>query len=652
MLDPQETSQAWKQLSRASWQRRNVPGMVVIALVILARLVGIFQEVEWKTLDGLLRLRPAETVDDRLLVVGVTEADIQKLGTYPIRDRDLAALINRLAQDKPRVIGVDIFRDFPVEPGHLELKQTFQTVPIVVGIEKISGEPVPPPASLPPERVGFNDFPLDADGFVRRAFLGAFPPVGHPQADRFHLAFPLVLAQQYLAREGLTLTNGQRNPKNMRFGDRELEAFQGHSGGYVQADEDGVQMLINVRSGRVPFEHVSMEDVVKGRVAAEQIRDRVILIGIMSLSNKDLVNSGAVNTENPGLFYGVEMHAHITSQILSTVLDDRPGIRVWTDPWEYLWILLWGLLGMALVRLVPRPAWHMLLVGCVALVLVGMSTAALWMGGWWLPLIPTLLAFTLNGLVLPAFDLYDQTLRSRIAERQRVIEETYDAIHNGPLQTLALLLKQRETLDPNISTQLINLNTELRAVYNRLQQESLPQEEQLQLGSQHIVDLRNPLHEVLYEVYLETVGREFPGFASLRFKVVNFEPLVETGLTVDDRRSLCRWLEEMVCNVGKHAIGAKRLTVICQATDTHNLIRVEDNGQSAPEKPGAAPPSSDTASQGRGTQQAHDLAQRLGGSFTRTFNHPGTRCELTWPLHPRRSKWLRLFPKGHRPRGR
>jgi two-component sensor histidine kinase len=400
-----------------------------------------------------------------------------------------------------------------------------------------------------------------------------------------------------------------------------------------------VQILINVRSGQAPFQTVSMTDILTGQVDADMIRDRIVIIGITSLSAKDLVNSAAVNTDNPGLFFGVEMHAHVTSQIVSAVLDNRPLLRVWLDPWEYLWIVLWGAMGMVLVRFIPRPAMHVLSVGLIGLGLLGFSLVLLWLG-WWLPVMPTLVAFTVNGLILPVFYLYDQTLRSRIAERQRVIEETYDSIHNGPLQTLALLLRQKETLAPEVSTQLSNLNQELREVYNRLQQESLPQEEQLQLGSQHIVDLRNPLHEVLYEVYTETLRRDFPGFDTIKFQIVKFEPFREDGLTPNDRRSLCRFLEEMLCNVGKHAVGAKRLSVLCLATETENLIRVEDNGQGASPPP-EPPPTRTTSSSGRGTQQAQDLAQRLSGHFERTFGQTGTRCELRWPLRVPRHWWHR-----------
>jgi len=631
-------SEIWQRLARASWQRRVFPGLTVIALIVGLRLLGVFQELEWQALDSFLRWRPAEPTDDRLLIVGINETDIQRLGTYPIPDGVLAALITELQAHEPRVIGLDLFRDLPVAPGSAALNQIMAESPQLLGIEKIMSSPIPPPPALPPQQVGFNDFALDADGFVRRAFLGAFPPPWHPEPERFRLSFPLLLAEVYLAEQGIFIENSRRNPENMRLGAAEFDRLQSDTGGYVGVDASGVQTLINVRSGRSPFEVVSLSAVLAGEVPAEQIRDRVVLIGVTSLSQKDLINSAAVKTLNPGLVYGVEMHAHVTSQVLSATLDDRPLLSVWPDPWEYAWIIGWGAIGMVLVGLVTRPSGYLLTVGLIGLGLVASSYLVLWLGGWWLPIMPTLIAFTLNGLVLPGFYLYDQTLRSRIAARQRVIEETYDAIHNGPLQSLALLLRQQDDLSPPVQSQLANLNDELRTVYNRLQQESLPAEEQLRLGSGKVVDLRNDLHEVLYEVYTATLKRDFPGFASIKFQVVTFEPMQADSLSPDDRRSLCRLLEEMLCNVGKHAVAARRLTVSCYATETDNIIRVEDNGKGQTDAGAAARSPAVPTAGGRGTQQAEALAHRLGGHYKRDLTPPGARCELRWPCR-RRSRW-------------
>ena len=621
-------SRGGKRLLKANWQSQILPGVLVIVLVMLARVLGLFQSLEWKALDYFLYIRPAEPQDKRVLIVGIDEQDIQQAETYPIPDRDLAALLRKLSESNPRAIGLDIFRDLPVEPGYAILADVLETSPNIFGIEKIMGSPIPPPPTLPPDQVGFVDLPLDQDGFVRRTYLGSLPPSDHPEATRFRFSLALRLAKAYLAEEQVLLDNGRRNPDNMAFGDTEFFQFQPNSGGYVRTKSAGVQILINVRSGKLPFRRVSMDDVLTGQVKTDWIRDRIILIGITSLSTKDLVNSAAVKTDNPGLFYGIEMQAHITSQILSAALDNRPMLQVWSDGWEYLWITLWGSVGLLLARCIPRPLQYVFSVGVIGLGIVGISFLSLWLGGWWIPVVPTLIGFSINGLVLPGFYLYDQTLRSRIDERQRVIEQTYDAIHNGPLQTLGLLLKKKEILEPYISCQLESLNRELREVYNRLQQESLPQEEQLQLGSGRVIDLRNPLHEALYEVYAETLRRDFPGFDSLKFKVVKFEPLQAEQFSSDDKRSLCRFLEEALCNVGKHAVEAKRLTVSCLTADAENLIRVEDNGKVNQ----ALLHQLQQKSSGRGTQQAEVLAQRLKGTFQRSFRENGTICELRWPL--------------------
>ena len=55
---------------------------------------------------------PSNTV----LLVGGTEADVEDFD-WPLRDGDLADLLERIASWQPRVIGVDIYRDHPKPPG-------------------------------------------------------------------------------------------------------------------------------------------------------------------------------------------------------------------------------------------------------------------------------------------------------------------------------------------------------------------------------------------------------------------------------------------------------------------------------------------------------------------------------------------------------
>lgn len=624
----------WSLLRLQSW----LPGGIAISLVLVARALGLFQTAELKVFDRFMQLRPAEPTDERILIVGINESDIQQTGTYPIPDRQLAELLQALQRHDPRAIGLDIIRDLPVNPGYEIFKTTLAQSNNIVGIERISTDIVVP-HTLPPERSGFIDLPLDSDGFVRRTYLGAFPPLGSPDPDRFRYAFAFLLAERYLEAEGLFLEAGDRDPYNMRFGNAEFFSLKPYSGGYVRNDADGIQMLINVRSGSTPFEIVSMNDVVSGQVGAASIQNRVVLIGIVSLSVKDVINSGAVNTDNPGLVNGVEMHAHIVSQLLSTVLDGRRTLSSLPEGAEYLLIAIAGLLGMGLARASARPVVYTVVLVLLEGVLVVVALLLLW-AGWWLPVVPVLIVFSINAAIVPAFYLYDRALRSQIEERQRVIEQSYDDIHGGPLQTLALLLRKRDTLGDRTTQQLEVLNRELRQIYERLLDQSAPQAARLVIGENDIVDISNPLHEVLYEVYTLTLKKDFPAFDTIRLKLVKFEPFQAAKLRMEDRRALCRFLEESLCNVGKYAPNSDHLMVNCLATSQENLIQVENKTPTEAKAFSPLSPRSAQRSAGRGTQQAKSLAARLHGTFRRYSTETGTVCELRWPLSRSRHWWL------------
>jgi CHASE2 domain-containing sensor protein/two-component sensor histidine kinase len=623
---------------------------MVIALVILARVTGNLQSVEQWALDYGLRLRPPEPTDERILIVGINEKDIRTIGKYPIPDRNLAELLQALRQEQPTVIGLDIVRDLPVEPGHAELVRVFRETSTLIGVEKVlpdqSGFAIAPPPDLPLEQVGFGDAILDTDGYLRRSLLGT------PDFQRqYKFSLTLRLAEYYLSGQGMTLSNGTNDPKAMQFGATELPRFLPDSGGYVATDDGGTQVLLNFRSGQTPFRIVSMADVLTGNVPKNWIRDRIVLVGVMSLSAKDVINTAAIQGSNPGLVYGVEIQAHAVSQIVSAVLDGRPLLQVWADDWEYLWIFAWGFLGISLGRIILSPLKVLLGLGVACMALVGICYGLL-LAGWWIPVVPAVLALVLNGAGLTAsmFYRHEQNLKTKIQDRQLIIEQTFDTIHNGPLQTLAKVLRdvqEREMTTDPLYLDLKQLNQELRAVYESVRREALTQGSCFQFSSDLKLDLQDSIHEVLYEVYNHTVNRDLPCFKTLKLKVTTFKDMDSYFLTIEQKKGLCRFLEESLCNVGKHAIGVTRLDVICMQEQGQNVIRVIDNGVGVHALPESSKMDQmdqmDQSAQlvGRGTQQAKDLAQQLGGTFRRFSlrqavakpNSPSrTICELTWEV--------------------
>src|SRR5919202_4847681 len=241
-----------------------------------------------------------------------------------------------------------------------------------------------------------------------------------------------------------------------------------------------------------------------------------------------------------------------------------------------------------------------------------------------------------EGLYTERLQYYAQIVE-RQAIRQQAMEQAFTQIHNGPLQTLALLLRdvQLETTPSQQLFQRLNdLNAEIRAVGRSLTDEAYPLsksadalftlntatlEQTLRLGEGTYLDLNRPLHNLLYEVYALTLKRNLPYFQTIQVKVRNFAPLEQSTLTLEMKRDLCLWLEEALCNVGKHAQGTTRIVVTGQHHQGQYVLKVQDNG------PGLK------AGQGQGTKQCNLLAQRLGGQFRReSLPKGGVICELSW----------------------
>lgn len=621
----------WRKITNdfTSWRVATLPAITIIALVIVARLTGSLQFLEWITLDAFLRLRPREALDERIVIIGINETDIQSLGTYPIPDQEMAILLRKLQSYQPRAIGFDIVRDIPVQPGHAELVGAFKDIKNLIAIEKVLPIPINPPPSLPPKQLGFSDVIVDADGNFRRSLLVI------PTKQGYKFSLPLRLAEIYLDAEGITLENGINDPLAVRFGKTEMPRLFSNSGGYVLPSADGVQTLLNFRNSQKSFRTLSLQDIKRGNFNPSWIRDRIVLIGITAPSVNDIINTSAVaNLKPPGQIYGVEFHAHIASQIISAIKDGRPLLKVWSDGWEYLWIVGWGIVAIAVGQLTYSPLKNLLSVSLASLILVIVSYSLItW--GWWIPFVPALIILILIGLGLSALHQHDRALKSEIEIRQRTIEETFNVIHNGPLQTLAYVMRgvrDGALHQDQLLAKLENLNHDIREVGEHLKLESQNQEKLLLLGSGFKLELDYPINELLYTVYRETLERDFPNFKTLKIKVINFEAIDSYPLSIEIKREICQFIEEALCNVGKHAKGATRLKVTGTLKDDWYSLCVQDNGSGI-----------SSSSQGRGTKQCQNLAKQLKGIFKRESVSPkGTLCELTWSLTGK--KWNRMQP--------
>lgn len=388
------------------------------SLVLGARFLGALQGLELGVYDHLVRLRPALPADERILIVGINEIDIQQRQEWPIQDQTIVDLLDILLAADPRVIGLDLFRDVPIADGHADLLAQIQNHEQIVPVCKISGPDtpgVPPPQDTEAVQVGFSDLVVDPGGILRRSLLVAAPPpdsqrlgahiCSDPAMQLFSLSFQLVL--QYLAADGIML---ETTPDGeLKFKDTVLRRLGAHIGGYRNADASGYQLLLNFRATHDAFPQVSLSDVLSGQVPAEQIRDRIILIGATTPEAKDnFYTPYSGGLQDSQKMPGAVIHAQSASQILSAVLNDRPLLWSWSNSQEIVWIIAWGFGGALFAWYVRRPIRFVLITVSLLAGLYG-SSYLLFLQGSWIPVIPPALTLTLAASSVILLDRFNKS---------------------------------------------------------------------------------------------------------------------------------------------------------------------------------------------------------------------------------------------------
>jgi adenylate cyclase len=415
-----------RNLSATIWSLGSsvlLTSLVATGLIIGLRSQGKLEGLELGAYDYMMRSRADEGPDQRFLIVGITDVDIQKRKEYPIEDGTLATLLAKLEEHKPRVIGIDILRD--VKQGALKgridlLKRLSQSDRIIATCEMSKSESpgIPAPPGIPEERVGVADFPVDAGGTVRLGMLITTPQTSKLPAPKQHicnyvtpenqlpsLSFQMVV--RYLQAMGI---EPELNPAGLQIRSTVIKRLTANAGGYHHTDTKDFRILLNYRSAKNAVKQVSLSDVLENKVDPVLIKDKIVMIGYTAAIVKDTFytpySAGAVDGQK---MPGVVVHAQNASQILSAVLDNRPLFWYWYKWQEGLWIFAWGVVGGILAWQIRQP-WVLILSGGAAIAILVGSTYITFILSGWIPFVPPLLGLLISGTSVVLIDRYASTI--------------------------------------------------------------------------------------------------------------------------------------------------------------------------------------------------------------------------------------------------
>jgi adenylate cyclase len=364
-----------------------------------------------------LRLSMPNTIDQRVVIVDIDEKSLSEIGRWPWGRNVVADLVRRLADDyQVAVIGFDVVFAEPDESSGLKvlqamarsqlkgepafqralaelspgldydrvLAETLRGRPVVLGyyfsnIRNAQQAGVLPPPVFPAGSFAGDRIPFVSwDGFGANlsmlqqaaASSGHFNPL--VDFDGSSRRVPLVVEFQDNYYEALSLAvlrtvlgNAKLKP-GFPPGEKSIEWLdvEGERGSVRIPVDEHVSALIPYRGYERSFPYLSAADVLKGRVNAEQLAGRIVLIGTTAPGLMDLRA-----TPVGGAYPGVEAHANLIAGMLAGTIKQKPGYVLAIEVLQLL------LVGGMLVAFLPllSPLRATLLTGLALATLLGIN---------------------------------------------------------------------------------------------------------------------------------------------------------------------------------------------------------------------------------------------------------------------------------------
>ncbi|MGV8057255.1 MAG: CHASE2 domain-containing protein [Smithellaceae bacterium] len=357
----------------------RVTSLKITVFVILLALILFFFDfpflrfMELKTLDLRMSSRGALPAGTETIIAVIDEKSLTELGRWPWPRTTIARLMDRLKASGAKAVGFDIvfaekatadtdaalaksiaraknvtlgyfFHLSQKDVEHLSEKEISEDTDniknsryqIINSSEKNPEDYALLKAYAPESNLkilstaaansGYFNMIPDTDGSMR------WSPLVIKFRNNYYSSLPLSILHQYLDWPMLSLNLAGYGAESIKIGDT-----------IIPTDESG-RLLVNYLGPAKTFPHYSVSDILKGKIPAEKIRNKIVLVGATAIGIYDLRV-----TPFGATYPGVEIHATVIDNILHRNFLTHSSLTRFIDLCA---IILFGLLmGIIIPRL-------------------------------------------------------------------------------------------------------------------------------------------------------------------------------------------------------------------------------------------------------------------------------------------------------------
>ena len=334
--------------------------VLAVCVIVVLMEPPIVTSLRNAVFDGYQRAYPRQRMSEPAVIVEIDERSLAAIGQWPWPRVRLAELVDRIAEQRPLAIGIDLLfpepdrfspatmaLSLPVMPSELAEKLKLfpsgdavfaralrdrQVVLGIAGTEAVDPRFKAPPKVAPMRFSSSRDLPL-------REFAGHLQSLDELDSAAAGRGLLSSAAQDGIVRRAPLLARVQ-DVVTLSFG---LEMLRVASGGNVVVNDRGgtsidvaiADLTIPAQSdGTVwlrytphdPQRFVSALDVLARKVPREKLEHKLVLVGITGLGLLD--HQVTVLRESVP---GIEIHAQLIEQLFDNAHLQRPLVALWSE---------------------------------------------------------------------------------------------------------------------------------------------------------------------------------------------------------------------------------------------------------------------------------------------------------------------------------